>query len=296
MVTEFCASQDTRCPVCDGENAKDIFSLESPYLEKLFYRIRVCCDCEHRYAVGPVTEQIFSEVYSAVFHASSQQLADSPLAAVMLNAKGRAQWLDKCGMQGKLLDVGAGRGYFVKAAQTFFDARGIDYSPDAARYGQALGVPMDSGDFILWPYEGGSFDVLTLWDVLAGMVDVRATMIHAAKLLRPGGYAVLTVPMGDSLVCRLSGKRWPLWIPPVNLHYFSKKSLESLLQQCGFEIVQMECQGKWVSLNFLFVKLARSFGLRDLEHAMAKFPIRQAVPINLGDIKTVVVRSLRCTS
>lgn len=282
----------TRCPVCNAVNTKDLFNLESPYIGQLFYLVRHCMDCSHRYAVGPVNEQILGEVYGVAFHASSQQQADSPSSAVMRNATRRAEWLNEIGLHGKLLDVGAGRGYFVKAAQTYFDARGIDYSPDAVRYGQSIGVTMDSGDFIQAPYEAGSIDVLTFWDVLASMVDVRSTMSHAAKLLRPRGYAVLTVPMGDSLACRLSGKRWPLWIPPVNLHYFSKQSLERLLRQCGFEIVRVECQGKRVSLNFLFVKLARSLGLRGLEDAIAKLPLHQAVPVNLGDILTVVVRSL----
>ena len=281
-----------RCPVCDGDNAKDLFNLESPYIGQLFYLVRHCMDCAHRYAVGPANDQILGEVYGAAFHASSQQQADSSSSAVMLNATRRAEWLSKSGLHGKLLDVGAGRGYFVKAAQAYFDARGIDYSPDAARYGQSLGVTMDSGDFIQAPYEAGSIDVLTFWDVLASMVDVRSTMSHAAKLLRPRGVVVLTVPMGDSLACRLSGKRWPLWIPPVNLHYFSKQSLERLLCQCGFEIVRVECQGKRVSLNFLLVKLARSLGLRGLEDAISKLPLHQAVPVNLGDILTVVVRSL----
>ena len=292
MPIEFGDSQDKRCPVCNGSNTKDLFDLESPFIGQLFYLVRHCKDCGHRYAVGPVNEQILAEVYGVAFHASSQQQADSPSSAVMLNATRRAHWLGRRGLHGRLLDVGAGRGYFVKAAQMYFDARGIDYSPDAVLYGQSLGVTMDSGDFIQAPYEAGSFDVLTFWDVLASMVDVRSTMSHAAKLLRPRGYAVLTVPMGDSLACRLSGKRWPLWIPPVNLHYFSMLSLEMLLRQCGFEMVCVECQGKRVSLDFLLVKLARSLGLRGLEQAIVKWPLHQAVPVNLGDIQTIVVRSL----
>lgn len=292
MSIEFSASQGKHCPVCNRSNIKDLFNLESPYIGQLFYLVRYCSDCAHRYAVGPLNERILAKIYGVAFHASSQQQADSPSSAVMLNATQRAQWLSKCGLQGKLLDVGAGRGYFVKAARTYFDARGIDYSPNAVRYARSLGVSMDSGDFIQAPYEAGSFDILTFWDVLASMVDIRSTMSYAAKLLRPGGCAVLTVPMGDSLACRLTGKRWPLWIPPVNLHYFSKQSLERLLRECGFEIVCMECQGKRVSLNFLFVKLARSLGLRGLEHAIAKLPLRWAMPVNLGDIQTVLARRL----
>ncbi|MBV4504370.1 class I SAM-dependent methyltransferase [Pseudomonas sp. BW13M1] len=296
MSIESGASKDSRCPVCVGDHVKALFNLKSPYIDQLLYQIRHCDDCGHRFAAGPVTEQILSKVYDNAFHASSQQQANGPSSAVMLNAVRRAQWLSECGLQGRLLDVGAGRGYFVKAAQDHFDTRGIDYSANASLYGQALGVTLDSGDFTHAHYAAESFDVLTFWDVLASMIDVHATLSHAARLLRPGGHIALTVPMGDSLTCRLANKRWPLWIPPVNLHYFSKKSLERLMHDNGFEIVRMECQGKRVSLNFLLVKLARSLGLRSLEQTMAKLPLRWAVPINLGDIQTVLVRRRQCAS
>jgi SAM-dependent methyltransferase len=292
MVIEVDLLRLIHCPVCEGSNTKDIFNLESPYVEQLFYRILKCNDCAHQYAVGPVTEKILSEVYGAAFHSSSQQQADNSLSPVIVNAVRRTQWLHKCGLQGRLLDVGAGRGYFVQAAQECFDACGIDYSPDALRYGEFLGVVIKSGDFTQTPYESGSFDVLTFWDVLASMADVRSTMARAAKLLRPRGYVALTVPMSDSLACRLGGRRWPLWIPPVNLHYFSKQSLEKLLRECGFEIIRIECQGKKVSITFLLVKFARIFNLRSLERLVAKLPFHQAVLVNFGDIQTILARKL----
>lgn len=278
------------CPVCSGDHITKLFDLESPYINRLFYCIQRCHACGHRYANGPVSEQILSTVYGGAFHATSQQQADGPASAILLNATRRARWLHECGLRGRLLDVGAGRGYFVKTAQEFFDARGIDYSPDAIQYGQALGVQLDSGDFLRAPYQPATFDVLTFWDVLASMVDVRATMARAAVLLRPGGHAVFTVPMADSLACRISGKRWPLWIPPVNLHYFSRQSLERLFRESGFEVVRMAYQVKRVSLNFLCLKLARSLGSRRLEGALAKMPLRWAVPVNLCDIQTALIR------
>lgn len=284
--------QDARCPICSDNKLDKIFNLESPYISHLQYQIHQCFNCKHRFAVGPVSEQILGEVYGAAFHASSQQLANSPSSSVVINATRRARWLVKYGLQGKLLDVGAGRGYFVEAASGYFDARGIDYSTDAVQFGKTIGVEVDSGNFMQAQYPFGSFDVLTFWDVLASMVDVRSTMLHAAKLLRQGGFAVLTIPMGDSLSCRVSGKRWPLWIPPVNLHYFSKESLATLMRESGFEIMHMEYQAKQVALNFLLLKLVRSLGFRNLEQSMAKLPLRWSISINLRDIQTVVVRKL----
>lgn len=280
------------CPVCGANNVVHLFELESPYIAQLCYQIFNCRTCDHRYADGPVTDEVLNSVYGAAFHSSSQQTASGPESAVMINAQYRAEWLKSMGLQGSLLDVGAGRGYFVKAAHSYFASRGIDYSEQATEYGNSIGVILDSGSFEHAPYEKASFDVLTFWDVLASMVDVHATCRKAAELLRPKGHAVFTIPMGDSLACRVCSKRWPLWIPPVNLHYFSEQSLVTLFQQNGFEIVQMGFQPKRVSLNFLLVKLARSLGIRRLEKKLASLPLNWAVPINLRDIKTVLVRKV----
>lgn len=284
--------QTKPCPVCSGKVTQQLFELESPYLAGVFYQIWRCRDCEHRYADGPVSDEVLGQVYGAAFHATSQQIAAGPESAIMQNARRRAEWLHDVGLQGRLLDVGAGRGYFVKAALSHFQATGLDYSDRAAEYGCAIGVTLESGDFKHVPYGQGSFDVMTFWDVLASMGDLHATCRKTAELLCKGGHAVFTVPMGDSLACRLSGKRWPLWIPPVNLHYFSESSLTTLFQQHGLEIVQMNFQTKRVSLNFLLLKLARSMGFRKLDTTLANLPLRWAVPINLKDIKTVLVRRI----
>jgi hypothetical protein len=45
-----------------------------------------------------------------------------------------------------------------------------------------------------------------------------------------------------------------------------------------------------VSLNFLLVKLARSIVARKFETRLASLSLDWAVPVNLRDIKTVLVR------
>lgn len=278
------------CPVCGSNDATDVFELASPYLPNTTYKIRRCVECNHRYACGPVSAEVLDQVYSIAFHGTSQQRAANAHSAVAVNAERRAKWLyEKIGA-GALLDVGAGRGYFVKAASRNFDAQGIDYSSAAPDYGREQGVRMVSGDFLEALYPDQSFDVLTLWDVLASMPNIQATVKQAARLLRPGGHVVMTIPMGESMACKIAGKRWPLWIPPVNLHYFSTQSVQHLLREAGFEVVLSKAFAKQVSCNFLLLKLARSFGLPKAGEFFTKLPLSWAIPINLGDILTIVAR------
>ncbi|CUJ28403.1 class I SAM-dependent methyltransferase [Achromobacter xylosoxidans] len=278
------------CPVCCRAATVKIHDLQSPYINSLIYTVHKCSDCGHRFAVGPISQEILDAVYGAAFHSTSQQRAVGPESSIYINATQRVRWLTANNLHGKLLDVGAGRGYFVKIASSTFEAQGIDYSKNAAEYGRDLDICLSSGDFLEANYAPESFDVLTFWDVLASMIDVHATIQKSAQLLRHGGHAVFTLPMGDSLACRIAGARWPLWIPPVNLHYFSKDSIKTLLSQHGFEVVRMEYLAKRVSANFLLLKLARSFGLKRLEGPLAGASFSWAIPVNLGDILTVMAK------
>ncbi|MNK56728.1 Methyltransferase domain protein [compost metagenome] len=280
------------CPVCQGTATSKIHELQSPYIDSLFYTVLRCSECGHCYAAGPIAPEILDQVYGAVFHSTSQQRAAGPGSSISINAAQRVSWLTENGLHGRLLDVGAGRGYFVRMASSVFEAQGIDYSKNATEYGRELGICLASGDFLEASYPPGFFDVLTFWDVLASMTNVHATVRKSAQLLRKGGHAVFTLPMGDSLACRIAGKRWPLWIPPVNLHYFSKNSVTTLLDMHGFEIVRMEFLTKRVSANFLLLKLARSIGLKRLEGSLAGASFSWAIPINLGDILTVMARKV----
>ncbi|MHA3904146.1 class I SAM-dependent methyltransferase [Castellaniella sp. WN] len=292
MPIECGNAESKTCPVCQGTATAKIYELNSPYIDSLFYTIHRCNSCGHRYAVGPISQEILDQVYGAAFHSTSQQRAAGPGSSISINATQRVRWLTANGLHGKLLDVGAGRGYFVQMASSVFDAQGIDYSKDAPKYGRELGIRLSSGAFLEANYTPGFFDVLTFWDVLASMTNLHATVQKSAQILRQGGHVIFTLPMGDSLACRIAGARWPLWIPPVNLHYFSKRSIKELLDKHSFEIVRMEYLAKRVSANFMLLKLARSFGLKYLEGPLAGASFSWAIPVNLGDILTVIARKV----
>ena len=111
----------------------------------------------------------------------------------------------------------------------------------------------------------GKFDILTLWDVIASLSDPILALNKCNQMLDRGGRVILTFPMVDSWTRRLMGKAWPLWIPPVNLHWFSENSVTELAARTEFSVQQFRYDGKLVSLRFLGQKLMRSFGLFKME-------------------------------
>jgi len=75
------------------------------------------------------------------------------------------------------------------------------------------------------------------------------------RALKPGGYLFIYTGDVGSLAARILRKKW--WeYQGMHLQYFSKQSLDMLLQRFGFEIVEHRLYPVYFSLN----SLAQSFG------------------------------------
>jgi SAM-dependent methyltransferase len=282
------------CPICDAAGSRALFSRRSPFsaAQGLRYQVRECYICNHRWCIGEVSPELLGAIYRGSFHSSSQQIAADPSAPVVVNAGTRARWLAEQGLSGRLLDIGAGNGYFVRAAgETGFDAEGVELSPDAAAAARIMGANVRQGDFLSAEEAGGPYDVVTMWDVLSGMTDPHATLARVARLLRPDGHFVATVANGESAVAKLSGRFWPLMIPPVNLHFFSAESMRVLLVRHGFASDVYSHHAKRVSLRFIGQKLARTLGTGPLETLCTRtVPSTWTIRLDMGDIATVTAR------
>jgi SAM-dependent methyltransferase len=95
----------------------------------------------------------------------------------------------------KILDVGCGTGANLEMLSKFGAAEGVDVSPEALSFCQARGlVNVKLGEAEQLPYEAGSFDLVTGLDVVEHLDDDRAGLREMARVLRPGGRALLFVP------------------------------------------------------------------------------------------------------
>jgi len=284
------------CPICHEASGTSLFVSRSPVrgMRGTSYQVFGCDICNHRWCHGDVSSKTLQAAYDGNFHDSPQQTATSAQSndPVALNARLRAQWLAARGLHGQLLDVGAGKGYFVRAAgDSGFIARGIDLSPAAATAAVAIGACVVAGDFQDSSVEPASFSVLTMWDVLCGMVDPDKTVAQAARLLKSPGHLVLTVADGTSFAARRLGRFWPLMIPPINLHFFSHESLARLLARHGFILESFDHRGKRVNVQFAAQKAARMIHAKPLERLFgAVVPRTWAIDMNLGDIAYAVAR------
>lgn len=96
----------------------------------------------------------------------------------------------------RILDIGCGGGATLRELGRLGEAAGVDPDAgavDAARVRAGCDVRLGSlpGDI---PFEDGSFDVVTLLDVLEHVDDDAGALDTVSRLLRPGGILLCTVP------------------------------------------------------------------------------------------------------
>ncbi len=194
----------------------------------------------------------------------------------------------------RLFDVGAATGYFLDMAkEAGWVTLGSEISEfgrlEAARRGHEMVGTITSADVSL-----PRVHVVTLWDVLEHVDNPRLYIQRVRSLLEDGGVvAINTVDIG-SVWARIFGKYWHLIVPPEHLHYFSNKSLTMLLEQEGFEVLEVQKIGKSFSLPYIFKTLAAWQHLKVWEWG-AKFCDKTflrkvSIPINLRDNIFVIAR------
>lgn len=228
------------CKLCGEHDARLVFT-------KKGYDLVRCDGCGLAYVANAPTAEELAKIYSfdSGYHddlASDDSWGARKFAKL---ARRHASMLARHLATGRVLDVGCSAGFFLAAAKARgFEPTGVELSPDTARLAEKRsGCAVVRGLLEEAPLAAGSFDAVTLWDVLEHVLDPVATLRAAHRVLADGGLVVVSTPNIDGLFPRASygiAKRldyWPHPEPPHHLFQFSVATLTKTLDAAGFDVV-----------------------------------------------------------
>lgn len=180
---------------------------------------------------------------------------------------------------GKALDVGCGNGEFLSELKARgWSVWGADISDIAVKNTQRRTGETDHiihEEFSQLEISQ-SFDVISFWHVLEHINNVSEYLSKAFKLLESDGYIVGEVPNYNSFTFRLFKADYAWVMVPEHIIYFSRHSLELMLNQAGFKNVKVSCPNRAV-LNFSY-SLKRYFEHIQMNSNLAKILFLLSLP------------------
>lgn len=197
----------------------------------------------------PQPEWEFLEAYYPQDYAAFEPIIDTEPTLIKRFDRRYGMWkrlkaVERVVPGGKLLDVGAGTGIFLAEAHRSgkWELTGLEPNHDAAQYiKNHLQVPVIEERFNQAEIAPGSFDVITMWNVLEHFDHPIAELRKANSLLKEGGLLVCSIPNLNSLEARVFGPYWLGWDLPRHLYQFPLDVLEKILAELGFHRVSMLC-------------------------------------------------------
>jgi SAM-dependent methyltransferase len=190
------------------------------------------------------TQQQLNQAYDDSYYGKGQGKFAGCIEKVLdLFRRARATRLAKyIKLPAKILDIGCGNGRFLGyLINQGFDGYGIELPGKAAeRARQIPGLNLKIGRLTQQDYTENFFDSICMWHVFEHLTEPKETLHIIQKILKPGGYLMMSLPNIDSLQSRLFRGKWLHLDPPKHLFFLAPSDLISTLKEFGFKSIKQK--------------------------------------------------------
>ena len=239
------------CPICSNNN-----TIEYLYKNLIGDKsILKCNNCEIEYLYPYPTEKELSEIYSDSYAAWGIGQEDTFSKMKREKFKRLLKDISKYRTNGKLLDIGCGPGYLMKEAKNIgFDVYGVEVGKKASDIAKK-----EFGDNNIYNgtletshFEKNYFDIIVMSDLLEHVKNPVEILKKSRELLNntTNSYIILTTPNTNSFTCKTMKSKWSHYNIE-HIHYFNKKSMETLANNTGFKIIEMKPFWKILTFKYL---------------------------------------------
>jgi 2-polyprenyl-3-methyl-5-hydroxy-6-metoxy-1,4-benzoquinol methylase len=250
------------CEICGGTEVERAFDAtdRNRKVDDRRFTVHVCRTCGAGWTLPRPAPAELAAYYTREYYSLDANAALE--RALRPYARERVRRIRRFAAGGRLLDVGAGTGMFLKTAvEEGFDAEGLELDGDAAALGAAAwGLRIRRGDLFETDLPAGAVDVVTLGHVFEHLRDPRAAARRLHMLLKPGGLLVVAVPNFASVQARFFRAAWFHLDVPRHLFHYTPAAMERILTGAGFRIAEVSCfsaQHNWAGILGSVMDLSR---------------------------------------
>ena len=250
------------CPVCGGATRVCIPEIwDDRYGYSGSFRMNRCEHCGHRHLVTALEPRHLARLYSQFYPRARLSLDDftphSETSGVRAWWNGdRASAFRWVPENVKVLDIGCGFGQTLAYHQhRGCEVWGVETDENIRRVAERFGFKVHVGVFDAGIYEKNYFDYVTLDQVVEHSLNPKELLRGIARVLRPGGLAILSTPNPSGLLARICGRYWLNWHAPYHLQFFTTRSMTELAAQAGLalESLRTVTSSEWMHYQWLHI-------------------------------------------
>jgi SAM-dependent methyltransferase len=234
----------THCPVCNSADINPLLTVKDHSVSKEDFVIWQCGNCTLRF-----TQDVPAEDSIGPYYQSQDYISHTNTNKGLLNKlyqKVRSFTLEQKAKliinhtkeKGKILDIGAGIGAFLSVMkEKGWEIKGIEPDDGARKNAsQLFGLTLDEPSSMPL-LEPGTYDAITLWHVLEHVHQLKEYVAQLKNLLTKEGKIFIAVPNYTSADAAAYKTYWAAYDVPRHLYHFSPKSIETLMNRNGLQVI-----------------------------------------------------------
>jgi len=245
-------TQIPRCPICN-KTVKFAFNHKSWILcgLNINFKYGECEECDFLFCTPTPTKHEISKIYSEYFNYDwyIKHRIFKKIQAMHRYIRIKAIFeKEKISiLKHKLLDIGCGHAWFLKAAQKDgWDVSGVEHFDDKLLQNMIQhNIKIYNNSIENIKLSKNNYDLITMWHVLEHFRFPEKILIKISEFLKNDGYCVIAVPNKNSKGFDKDGLNWGWLQPPfVHISFFSLKSLKKMLPE-NLSIVYYNSRDTW---------------------------------------------------
>lgn len=248
------------CPVCGLSQSAEVGNVyDDRYGYPGQFTLMRCPNCGHAFLDCALTPTQLGELYTNYYPRKTFDLAQFKPHS---EKSGLGAWFNGLNSSSfryvpqnvRVLDVGCGFGQSLGYhTARGCDVYGVEADENIRRVAEKFGFKVRVGLFDDSIYEPEFFDYVTMDQVIEHVTDPVSTLRGVARILKPGGTAVLSTPNAGGWGAKIFGRRWINWHAPYHVQFFSRRSMQLAAEQAGLVLAEVKTitSSEWLHYQWI---------------------------------------------